>query len=30
MDGQDELRYFYENPPQLPAFSERSFLITSA
>lgn len=27
MDEGDELRYFYEDPPTLPAFSERSFLI---
>jgi 4,5-DOPA dioxygenase extradiol len=27
MEGEDELRYFYEDPPALPAFSERSFLI---
>lgn len=27
MDKGDELRYFYEDPPTLPAFSERSFLI---
>ncbi len=27
MDGDDELSYFYESPPSLPAFSERSFLI---
>lgn len=24
----DEIRYFYENPPSLPAFSERSFIVT--
>lgn len=27
MDPSDELHYFYEAPPALPAFSERSFLI---
>ena len=30
MDAKDELRYFYEAPPILPAFSERSFIITPA
>ena len=27
MDKQDEISYFYEAPPALPAFSERSFII---
>jgi 4,5-DOPA dioxygenase extradiol len=27
MDKEDELKYFYEVPPALPAFSERSFFI---
>lgn len=27
MDPGDEIRYFYESPPTIPAFSERSFLI---
>lgn len=27
MDKKDELKYFYEGAPSLPAFSERSFLI---
>lgn len=26
-DATDEIRYFYEEPPLLPAFSERSFII---
>ena len=29
MDSKDELRYFYETAPTLPAFSERSFIISS-
>lgn len=29
MDKEDDLRYFYEAPPALPAFSERSFIIKS-
>jgi len=27
MDNKDELKYFYESAPTLPAFSERSFII---
>ncbi len=27
MDTADELQFFYENPPALPAFSERSFIL---
>lgn len=27
MDEEDNLKYFYEDPPKLPAFSERSFLL---
>lgn len=27
MDAKDEIQYFYEAPPVLPAFSERSFVI---
>ncbi len=30
MDAKDELQYFYEGMPALPAFSERSFIITSS
>jgi len=30
MDKQDELKYFYEGAPSLPAFSERSFILKSA
>jgi len=26
-DSRDEIKYFYEGPPSLPAFSERSFII---
>jgi 4,5-DOPA dioxygenase extradiol len=26
-DSSDEIKYFYEGPPSLPAFSERSFII---
>ncbi|HMS52252.1 MAG TPA: class III extradiol ring-cleavage dioxygenase, partial [Chitinophagales bacterium] len=26
-DSTDDIRYFYEAPPSLPAFSERSFII---
>ena len=29
MDPKDEIQYFYEEPTSLPAFSERSFLISS-
>jgi 4,5-DOPA dioxygenase extradiol len=29
MDGKDELKYFYEDSISLPAFSERSFIISS-
>jgi 4,5-DOPA dioxygenase extradiol len=29
MDAKDELKYFYENASALPAFSERSFILTS-
>lgn len=29
MDNKDELKYFYETTPNLPAFSERSFIIKS-
>lgn len=29
MDNKDELKYFYEAPTTLPAFSERSFIINS-
>ncbi|TAE50586.1 MAG: dioxygenase [Bacteroidetes bacterium] len=28
MDERDELSYFYEKPPSLPAFSERSFILS--
>ncbi len=28
-DSRDELRHFYEQPPSIPAFSERSFLMES-
>ena len=28
MDAKDELKYFYEAAPTLPAFSERSFILT--
>jgi 4,5-DOPA dioxygenase extradiol len=28
MDNHDEIRYFYERPPAMPAFSERSFIIS--
>jgi 4,5-DOPA dioxygenase extradiol len=30
MDKEDELKYFYEDPPALPAFSERSFFIRNS
>ncbi|TFV96028.1 dioxygenase [Algoriphagus kandeliae] len=26
-DNKDDIRYFYEDPPSLPAFSERSFIV---
>ncbi len=29
MDPKDDIQYFYEDPPALPAFSERSFIIGS-
>jgi 4,5-DOPA dioxygenase extradiol len=29
MDPKDEIRYFYEGEPKIPAFSERSFIINS-
>jgi len=29
MDAKDEIKYFYEGAPSLPAFSERSFMISS-
>jgi 4,5-DOPA dioxygenase extradiol len=29
MDVKDEIRYFYEGAPQIPAFSERSFIISN-
>lgn len=29
MDAKDELKYFYENMANLPAFSERSFILSS-
>lgn len=29
MDNKDEIRYFYEGGPTIPAFSERSFIISS-
>lgn len=29
MDNNDEIRYFYEGEPKIPAFSERSFIIKS-
>lgn len=29
MDSTDEIKYFYEGEPSLPAFSERSFIINS-
>jgi 4,5-DOPA dioxygenase extradiol len=29
MDNKDEINYFYEGTPKLPAFSERSFVITN-
>lgn len=29
MDNKDEIRYFYEGAPKIPAFSERSFIINS-
>jgi 4,5-DOPA dioxygenase extradiol len=29
MDNKDEIRYFYEGAPSLPAFSERSFIISN-
>ena len=29
MDKKDDIQYFYENMPTLPAFSERSFIINS-
>jgi 4,5-DOPA dioxygenase extradiol len=28
MDTRDQLSYFYEAPPALPAFSERSFILS--
>ena len=28
MDNNDEVKYFYENSPTIPAFSERSFIIS--
>lgn len=28
MESKDELRYFYEQTPSIPAFSERSFILT--
>lgn len=30
MDKNDELKYFYEGTPKLPAFSERSFILSNA
>lgn len=30
MESKDELRYFYEATPSIPAFSERSFILTQA
>jgi len=29
-DSRDEIKYFYEGAPQIPAFSERSFIVESA
>lgn len=29
MDNKDEIKYFYEGEPKIPAFSERSFIIQS-
>lgn len=30
MDNKDSIRYFYEGTPSIPAFSERSFIISNA
>ena len=29
MDNKDEIKYFYEGEPKIPAFSERSFIISN-
>ena len=30
MDNKDEIKYFYEGEPKIPAFSERSFIISNS